>query len=248
MDVQKYLERINYNGALTTNLPTLAALQLAHLYAVPFENLNISLGRPLNLAPDALFDKIVTRRRGGFCYELNGLFARLLRELGFDVTLLNAQVARDVGGFGPDFDHMTLMVRIDGACWLVDVGFGESCRQPLPLDEGAAWPDPDYNITRDGEYSVLRERDSQGQWHAGYRFTLQSHNFAEYEPMCIFHQTSPDSSFTRRRVCTLARPNGRITLSDMRLITTAGTEKTERILASDAEYAAILRDEFGIIL
>ena len=82
----------------------------AHLLAVPFENLDIHLGRPISLDQDALFGKIVTRRRGGFCYELNGLFALLLRELGFEVTLLSAGVARADGGFGPEFDHLTLLV------------------------------------------------------------------------------------------------------------------------------------------
>ena len=113
MDVPAYLNRINYHGGLMPNAETLCGLHTAHLLAVPFENLDIHLGRPIVLEEDALFDKIVTRRRGGFCYELNGLFAGLLRELGFDVTRLAAGVINSTGDFSPIFDHLTLMVTLD---------------------------------------------------------------------------------------------------------------------------------------
>src|SRR4051812_2868960 len=111
MDVQAYLRRINYRGELAPTAATLRELHRAHLLAVPFENLDIHLGRPILLDEQALFDKIVAHRRGGFCYELNGLFALLLRDLGFEVTLLAAGVARADGGFGPEFDHLTLLVQ-----------------------------------------------------------------------------------------------------------------------------------------
>src|SRR5829696_1028685 len=110
MDLQAYLRRMNYRGEPAPTAATLRDLHRAHLLAVPFENLDIHLGRPILLGQDALFDKIVTRWRGGFCYELNGLFALLLRGLGFEVTLLAAGVARADGGFGPEFDHLTLLV------------------------------------------------------------------------------------------------------------------------------------------
>src|SRR5215211_1320238 len=160
MDLHTYLQRINYHGQQAPTAATLRDLHRAHLLAVPFENLDIHLGRPILLDQDALFDKIVRRRRGGFCYELNGLFALLLRELGFDVTLLAAGVARADGTFGPEFDHLTLLVTTDhqrttddrrppttddtqsaicnlqSAIWLVDVGFGDSFRAPLRFVEG----------------------------------------------------------------------------------------------------------------
>src|SRR5215213_9188134 len=110
MDVQAYLRRINYRGEFAPTAAALRELHRAHLLAVPFENLDIHLGRPIVLEQQALFDKIVTRWRGGFCYELNGLFALLLRDLGFNVTLLAAGVARADGSFGPEFDHLTLLV------------------------------------------------------------------------------------------------------------------------------------------
>src|SRR2546421_10050322 len=133
MDIQAYLQRIDYTGPLVPSAKTLRLLQVAHLRTVPFENLSIHSGEPIVLDDDALFEKIVSRRRGGFCYELNGLFAALLRALGFDVAMLSAQVADAQGTFGPDFDHMTLLVNQDER-WLADVGFGDSFSEPLLLD------------------------------------------------------------------------------------------------------------------
>src|ERR1041384_3251795 len=133
MNIEAYLQRINYSGSLAPTAETLRALQVAHLMAVPFENLSIHAGEPIVLNEDALFGKIVENRRGGFCNEANGLFAGLMRALGFEVAMLSAGVARREGGFGPDFDHMTLMVTLDER-WLVDVGFGDSFLEPLLLD------------------------------------------------------------------------------------------------------------------
>src|SRR5437660_12879903 len=112
MDIQAYLQRIDYTGPLVPSAKTLRLLQVAHLRTIPFENLSIHSGEPIVLDDDALFEKIVRRRRGGFCYELNGLFAALLRALGFDVKMLSARVANDERIFGPDFDHMALLVTL----------------------------------------------------------------------------------------------------------------------------------------
>ncbi len=165
MDIQAYLKRINYQGGVTPTLETLRQLHHAHLHTIPFENLDIGLGRPIVLNEAALFDKIVIRRRGGFCYELNGLFAAMLRELGFDVTLLSAEVAREDGGYSPPFDHLTLMVKINGTAWLADVGFGASFLEPIPLDLNTPSPDPDFHVIHANGYAVLEERNSQGEWH-----------------------------------------------------------------------------------
>src|SRR5512143_2710959 len=134
MDVKKYLERIHYRGSADPTPETLCALHRAHMLAVPFENLDIPLKRPIVLDEERLFDKIVNRRRGGFCYELNGLFSALLREMGFNVQRLSARVADAEGGVGMEFDHMALLVQ-DEERWLADVGFGDSFIEPLHLDE-----------------------------------------------------------------------------------------------------------------
>ena len=135
-----YLERIGASRPVTPTLETLATLMQAHLATVPFENLSIHLGEPIDLTEEALMEKLVSRRRGGFCYELNGGFAALLRHLGFEVTLHAARV-HTTDGLGPPYDHLTLRVDLDEP-WLVDVGFGKFVARPVPLTVGETHTDP----------------------------------------------------------------------------------------------------------
>jgi N-hydroxyarylamine O-acetyltransferase len=130
VNIPAYLDRISYTGPLETTADGLRALHRAHMLSVPFENLDIALGRKIICDEEAILRKIVEQRRGGFCYELNGAFAALLREVGFTVTLLSARVARQDGSYGPDFDHLTLRVDLDEP-WLADVGYGDSFVEPL---------------------------------------------------------------------------------------------------------------------
>jgi N-hydroxyarylamine O-acetyltransferase len=251
VDIAAYLGRINYHGSMAPTAETLRELQVAHLLTVPFENLSIHAREPIVLDDDALFEKIVKRRRGGFCYEANGLFTALLRSLGFDVAMLSAGVANAGGEFGPDFDHMALMVSLDEP-WLVDVGFGDSFREPLSIDKrDEQWQDGRaYRIDSDGRYLILMRRDDavDGEWKAQFRFTLQPHEYSDYEEMCRYHQTSPQSHFTRGRICSIATPDGRATLSEMRLIISMNGERQERVLTDEEEYAAVLRERFGVVL
>jgi N-hydroxyarylamine O-acetyltransferase len=250
LDVEAYLERINYHGPLAPTAETLRRLQVAHLLAVPFENLSIHAGEPIILADEDLFTKIVGRGRGGFCYEANGLFAALLRALGFDVHMLSAEVANAEGGYGPPFDHMALAVTL-GQRWLADVGFGDSFLEPLLLDERGeqAQGGRAFRLDVDGDYLRLLRRDEGDAWKAQYRFTLEPHEYADYAEMCHFHQTSPQSHFARARVCSRATEDGRITLSGMRFITTTEKDgKRERTLATEEEFRDVLRERFGIVM
>jgi N-hydroxyarylamine O-acetyltransferase len=250
MDIKAYLNRINYHGALAPSADTLRELQIAHLLAVPFENLSIHSGEPIILDDQALFEKIVARRRGGYCYELNGLFAALLRSLGFKVEMLSAGVANSEAEFGPDFDHMTLLVTLEQR-WLADVGFGDSFLEPLLLDERGiqSQGERSYRIVPEGDYLILSQRETVGEWQAQYRFSLQPHRYADYAEMCHYHQTSPDSHFTKARICSRATPDGRVTLSGMRLITTTREGGREEVAVADNDaYAQLLSDHFGIDL
>lgn len=251
MNIETYLERINYIGSRAATAATLRALQVAHLLTVPFENLSIHARQPIVLEDEALYAKIVERRRGGFCYEANGLFAALLRSLGFDVQMLSAGVANKQGGFGPDFDHMALMVTLEQR-WLADVGFGDSFLEPLLLDERGEQQQGRraFRIADDGDdHLLLLRRDEGDAWKPQYRFALRPHTYADYAEMCYYHQTSPQSHFTQGRICSIARPDGRSTLSEMRFIeTSADGTRRERILAGEEEYAADLREQFGIVM
>lgn len=249
-----YLQRIQHNRSLTANAATLRTLQLAHLQHVPFENLDIHLKRPITLHLPSLFEKIVTRRRGGFCYELNGLFAWLLEALGFHVTHLSASDAHDDGAFGPEFDHLVLLVNCpadgDDIPWLVDVGWGDTFCEPLRIDLTGEQPQGSRSYRLDqheGNY-LLWQRDYDGYLERHYRFTLQPRRYAEFEPMCQFHQTSPQSIFTQRRICTIATASGRITVDGARLIVTESGQRQVHSVATEAEYHALLRNHFGIVL
>jgi len=249
MDVEKYLQRIDYDGHREPSVKTLRELHRKHLFTVPFENLDIALGAPILLEPGRLFDKIVVRHRGGFCYELNGLFCELLSALGFRVSMLSACVRRDDGGFGPEFDHMLLKVELPEP-WLADVGFGESFVDPLALMAGAQERENGHVfgvISENGGWELYR-RDSDGIQIPLYRFSDIPRQLPEYSAMCEYHQTSPESSFTRRRICTMARPDGRITLAGMRLIETKNGTREERSLTSELELRDCLREQFGVEL
>ena len=249
VNVDAYLERIEYRGSRDLTPETLRALQVAHLMSVPFENLSIHAGEPIVLDEDALFAKLVEQRRGGFCYECNGLFAGLLRAMGFDVVMLAAGVAHREGGFGPIFDHMALLVTLDDR-WLVDVGFGESFVEPLLLDTRAdqVQGTSSFRLVDDDDYLVVMRRNDGEEWQAQYRFTLQPYAFPDYREMCRFHETSPDSHFTKNLVCSRATADGRITLSGMRFITTTQHLRNEQTLSSREEYDRVLHDQFGIVM
>lgn len=249
LDTSAYLNRLNYAGHRAPTLETLRALHRAHMLAVPFENLDIGLGRPIKLDEPALYSKIVTARRGGFCYELNGLFAALLRSLGFEVTLMSARVY-DGRQPGPDFDHLTLRVQLETP-WLADVGFGDSFVEPLRLEAGLEQPDVAgiFRLERDPDGTWrLQARNAQGGWDTNYGFSSQPRQMADFQEMCVYQQTSPDSHFTQHRICSLATPAGRVTISDQRLIVTAQGERTETSLADQAEFNAALRQYFAIDL
>jgi N-hydroxyarylamine O-acetyltransferase len=253
MDIPAYLERIRYSGPLEPGYAALRNLHQAHLLAVPFENLDIHLGRPITLDLERIFDKIVRQRRGGFCYELNGLFAALLSGLGFQVKLLSASDAHADGSFSPEFDHLTLQVSAPGAPaggWLADVGWGDTFRQPLQLAKnGEQSPDGRaYRLEPVGQYLLLWQQATAGSWERQYRFTLQPRRFADFAAMCRYHQTSPESLFTRKRICTLATPEGRITLEETRLITTTHGQRLEQPVEDEEARQRILRQRFGIEL
>ncbi len=246
MNISQYLHRITYSGPLVPNEDTLRALHRAHMLTIPFENLSIHAGERIQLNEAWLFDKIVTRARGGFCYELNGLFGRLLTELGFRVDRLSARVATSDGGYGPEFDHMALLVHL-AEPWLVDVGFGDSYLEPLRLNERGEQLDPagKFRIVElDGGFGM--QEWVEDTFATQHFFTLMHHPLVDYEGMCQYHQTSPASSFTRKIVCSQATPNGRLTLSGNRLIQTTLGRREEVELASAEEVSAALKKHFGI--
>jgi len=246
MDVDAYLARLDLPVPAAADLAALRLLQERHLRHVPFENLSVHLGEPIDLAEEALFDKIVTRRRGGFCYELNGLFAALLRELGFAATLHAAQVFSADGVPGPPLDHAAVLVRIDEEDWLVDVGFGKFSRVPLPLSS----VEPHRDL--DGEYLLLDaphgDVDVLADGKPAYRLERRPRELADFAPMAWWQSTSPKSHFTHNLTCSRPTAQGRVTLSGNRLIETVNGVRNEVLLPTDASVRLAYRVYFGLRL
>jgi N-hydroxyarylamine O-acetyltransferase len=248
--VEQYLARIHWRGPVQITPETLRGLHLAHLRSVPFENLSIHLGESIRLDIDSLFDKIVARRQGGFCYEANGLFCALLNQLGFSASMLSAQVARSDGGYSPPYDHMVLLVQLANP-WLVDVGFGDSFRLPLKLHEPGVQPESgrSYLLEPHGHGYLLKQNILDRGWEAQFKFALEPHPLRDFEDMCQFHQTSPTSHFRKSKLATLATEDGRITLSGMKLIRSGlDGSRSEVLLSNEHDYSAALAREFDIDL
>jgi N-hydroxyarylamine O-acetyltransferase len=243
-----YLERIGHRGPSAPTLETLRALHRAHLFTVPFENLDISRGRQIVCDENAFLRKIVEQRRGGFCYELNGAFAALLRELGFRVTLLSARVPRQDGSDGPEFDHLALQIDLDEP-WLADVGFGDSFLEPLPLKPGVEYTEGErkFRMVNLGHGLRLDHAERDEAWVPQYCFSLIPRTLSEFAGMCQYHQTSPSSTFTQKTVCTKATPEGRITLTRDRLLVRTGGKQEARPVSKE-EWDRLLREYFEIEL
>jgi N-hydroxyarylamine O-acetyltransferase len=253
MNLISYLERIHYTQPVKPDVDTLCGLQQAHRQNVPFENLDIGLKRVIQINEPAIWNKIVVSGRGGFCYELNGLFAWLLKQIGFYVTYLNARVFNREGNLGIDFDHLALLVQIPGQPerWLADVGFGDSFNEPLSFEEHGEQVQGlrAYKLERTDDGYTVWQKNYDGTWERQYFFDLQPHRFPEeYEAACRYHQTSPESSFTRGSIISKATPGGRVSLEDGRLILTTHGQRTERLLESQQEYTTLLKEHFGVVL
>jgi N-hydroxyarylamine O-acetyltransferase len=243
--VSAYLARIGAARPARADEAALRDLQLRHLLAVPFENLDIHLGERISLDEGALLDKVVDRRRGGFCYELNGAFSALLAALGFKVTLLAARAIGPSGDLGPPFDHLALRVDL-AEPWLADVGWGRFSHHPLRLDQRGEQRDPGgtFRVVESGQGDLDVHMDGKPQ----YRIEPRPRSLADFEATCWWHQTSPKSHFTRSLVCSLLTEDGRVTINGRNAITTAADGRHERALTGDDEVLAAYRSYFGIEL
>ena len=216
MDTAAYLAHLNIPEAPAPDYHGLAQLQKAHLLHVPFENLSIHYGHPIDLNLDSLFHKVVKQGRGGFCYELNFLYQALLERLGFETELISGRVySSKKQAYGPEFDHMTVMVNLPEGQYLSDVGYGEFSFDPVPfeLDRLHELSRGQYRVDRhdDTYYRLVKIRD--GEVYPEYLFQDQPRRIDDFADMCHYHQTSPDSSFTRQPFISMPTKAGRVTVS-----------------------------------
>ena len=219
MDVGHYLTRIQVAAPISIDLKTLAKLQLAHLKAVPFENLDIHYGKHITLDLERFYEKIVIKKRGGFCYEINGLFHALLCELGFNAKIISARTSRENGGFAEEYNHLAIVVTIDETDYLVDAGFGRFAIAPLKIDTHSSVFDGTaaYQISKHDDDYFKVSRVEEGADIPEYIFTLTERRLDEFAEMCEFQQTSPDSHFTQNKIISILKDYGRITLTNTQL-------------------------------
>ncbi len=250
VNIEHYLSRIGLSRHdILCDVDTLRRLQREHLLHVPFENLDIHWEHPIVLDTERFYDKIVERKRGGFCYELNGLFNELLTCLGYRTRLVSGRVYGSENGYGPEFDHVAVVVVINNEEYLADVGFGDFVAEPLLIDPSGEQEDREgtffVRLTEHGAFEV--EKKAGDKWLPECMFGRNGHSLAEFADMCEFHQQSPDSHFTKGRICSILTADGRKTLTDKKFVITSNGNKTEIAVGSAKDFDAILMREFGIV-
>ncbi|MEN9659050.1 MAG: hypothetical protein RL571_2515 [Pseudomonadota bacterium] len=241
-EIGLYLKRINYSGSIAVDLATLTALHQAHMWHIPFENLDIHLGVAIDLSHKALFNKIILAKRGGFCYELNYLFFALLSSIGFSAQLISAQVFNGKS-YGPEFDHLLLLVTLNNQQFIADIGFGDSFQTPLTIHHHRH-ENATYQIMQsDAFYTVLQKKSNQ-EYKPLYQFTLNTYDISDFADMCIYQQISPASHFTQKSVCSIAT----MAISNGCVIQTKHGRRTIHHIGDIAEYRQRLQQHFQISL
>ncbi len=247
MNIKKYLQRIGMKEVRDCSLETLAELQQAHMLHVPFENLDVIRHVPITLDVASFYRKVVDQHRGGFCYELNGLFHHLLKELGFSCHLVSATINRPDGSWARKGSHACIVVNLDQP-YIADVGFGDAARTPLPF-RGEIREDISgaYRLKQVSAhlYDVERKQAGQFEWKTQNRIDTTPMELKDFAAANHFNQTSPAAPFTQKDIVTLATSDGRVTLSGNSLVVTHHGEKTETIV-SDQEKQGVLEKYFQI--
>jgi N-hydroxyarylamine O-acetyltransferase len=247
LELSAYLQRMGFEGSALPDLATLRALHRAHQYAIPFENLDVQLRRPVVLDLAANYNKIVCQRRGGWCYELNGVMGWALEQIGFDVMRLSAGVMRVRAGDAQLGGHLCLLVCLDQR-YLVDVGFGGSLAEPLPLQASER---------EDRPYRLGLSEVDDGYWRfaeiahgAGEAFSFDFRPAPAEEALlarrCQFLQTDPASPFTQNLVVQRRTADTHLSLRGRVLAATYATRVDKKLLNSADELVATLRDSFDL--
>jgi N-hydroxyarylamine O-acetyltransferase len=248
MDLQAYLDRIGFAGTPRADLATLTALHRAHLLAISYETLDVQLGRPVSTSAEDAFAKIVTGRRGGWCYEMNGLFGAALDEIGFKVTRLAGGVHRKIRGEAAVGNHLVLLVDLDGAPWITDVGFGDGSRDPFPLKEGPfSAAGYDFALEKlDADWWRMRNHEFGGA--PDYDFTLEPADPAHLAAKCHELQTSPQSIFVMTAICQRHTPDMIYLLRGRALRRVRPGWKKDHLIASADEFVEVLARDFDLDL
>ncbi|SHF03760.1 N-hydroxyarylamine O-acetyltransferase [Seinonella peptonophila] len=251
MNIKQYLQRINSNMPNSLDFDHLTLLQKQHLLHIYFENLDILNGKPLSLSAKDLFTKLIIQRRGGVCFELNGLFYYFLQELGYKPTLMAGTVYLGNGKWAIEHAHLFLIIPLEHSEYVVDVGFGGNCpRVPIALN-GEICVDPlgqVFRVNREKRYCYVQKREEQ-TWKTLYRFEREADHWSldKLVPICRIVETDPDSSFQQDIFCSRVTELGRVTLIGNKLtIVENGSKRKQRL--SSAEIPLIVKQYFQLEL
>ena len=247
--LERYFSRIGYHGVARPGLETVAGMMRCQLCSVPFENLDIQAGRIISLAPDDIVEKIVERRRGGYCFEVNGLFAMALDALQIPYFFIAARPLTHQGIRRPK-THMAIIVRLDGEQWLCDCGYGGyGIRAPMCLDalDGEVNQDGEiFMLSRLNEHELVLQTRVHDVWEAQYAFDLAEQSWVDFAPAHHYNSTHPDSLFFRKLLVVLCTATGRkILFGNSLKISADGHHEKHHVSAENR--AVILRDEFDLI-
>lgn len=241
----EFSRRIKLDNILGMDYDSLKSIQNGSMLSIPFENLDIIGGRRIEIEQEPIYKKLVEGKRGGYCYELNGLLAWYLEATGYDVTKIGARVRNENGTYGPDNDHMILLVRLEQE-YIVDAGFGDSAREPLPMaGQTASDVSGNYRIARTEDNEFHLEREQNEGWTTQYKFSLTPQSTGDFHEANIYQQTSFDSHFKDRIFCSIATPEGRLTISGRKLVRTVGRKKETAILQTLREFEDALEEGFN---
>ena len=249
MNLDKIWERIHYGNGIAPTLSVLTELQNQFLLHVPFENLDIHLEIPMDFSEQALFDKIVERKRGGLCFENNSLFYAILKQIGFTVQFVSAEMYQN-RPFSGIINHMALLVSIKKHTYLVDVGNGRSYGSPVPIysSELIKGEDASYLVDEFQGFKTLMFFDQNGQIQPRYAFNPEPKQLKDFIEPSIYTQKSPESIFRQKILVTQYQDKGRMTLSDAKLIFTRDGIQEINNLKSPEDYREILTTLFNITL
>lgn len=252
MDTENYLKKLSVESSVKPSVEYLNELHHKNLLTFPFENLDIHSSTPIVTDIKKFYEKLINNNRGGFCYELNGLFNELLKECGYKTYFVSCNVfISDEEGFSPDYDHIAIIVQTEDGEYLADVGFGDNFLEPLKLiyDKSLEQHGIHYRLSKINSDEILLEKSLNGSdYSMEYKFKLIPKELNDFAERCHYHQTSPQSHFTRGKICSIPTTKGRISLSDKKLIITKGGERNEITINSKDEFDKFLFEYFKIKL
>ncbi len=248
MNLHAYLARIAYDGPIRQDLVTLIALHRAHLRAIPYENLDVPLGRPVTIERNAIFEKLVTQKRGGWCYEMNGLFGWALAEMGFKVTRSAGAVMREVRGDDVIGNHLVLKVELEEGDYLADVGFGDGPLDPILVKEGPFASDGfKFAVSRlEGGWWRLHNHEAGGA--ASFDFNMKPADERRLAERCFWLQSAPESQFVQNAVLQFHKPDGLWLMRGRVLRHVTPSEQKDYLVESAPEYVGVLSEVFRLNL